>query len=244
MSHLAVTGTFTESDTGVEKFFHIYFYSQADAIIKMPQAQFAIPSTGVYTVIVQKVGTSSVLTGRKDIDYTYAIQPKLFYKFIRETLNLGTPVKMGVSPKGFWNGQIVEPYMDVPEGATNSITSDEFEQGDKIMILENPGGHKYYYKRAPLLIWWGTIATPKIPETNETLFTAQFALANLVKSKSKSKSPSSVGSNISRMSRTSKNGNYNSNSNASHHRNNSNSKSKSKNTKKTAKQARELKKLK
>ena len=237
MSHLAVTGTFTESDTGVEKFFHIYFYSQADAIIKMPQAQFAIPATGVYTVIVQKAGTSSVLTGRKDIDYTYAIQPKLFYKFIRETLNLGTPVKMGVSPKGFWNGQIVEPYMDVPEGATNSITSDEFEQGDEIMILENPGGHKYYYKRAPLLTWWGTIATPKIPETNETVFTPTFALAKLVKSKSKSKSPSSVGI---------KNGNYNSNSNASHHRNNSNSKSKSKskNTKKTAKQARELKKLK
>ena len=237
MSHLAVTGTFTESDTGVEKFFHIYFYSQADAIIKMPQAQFAIPATGVYTVIVQKAGTSSVLTGRKDIDYTYAIQPKLFYKFIRETLNLGTPVKMGVSPKGFWNGQIVEPYMDVPEGATNSITSDEFEQGDEIMILENPGGHKYYYKRAPLLTWWGTIATPKIPETNETVFTPTFALAKLVKSKSTSKSPSSVGI---------KNGNYNSNSNASHHRNNSNSKSKSKskNTKKTAKQARELKKLK
>ena len=237
MSHLAVTGTFTESDTGVEKFFHIYFYSQADAIIKMPQAQFAIPATGVYTVIVQKAGTSSVLTGRKDIDYTYAIQPKLFYKFIRETLNLGTPVKMGVSPKGFWTGQIVEPYMDVPEGATNSITSDEFEQGDEIMILENPGGHKYYYKRAPLLTWWGTIATPKIPETNETVFTPTFALAKLVKSKSKSKSPSSVGI---------KNGNYNSNSNASHHRNNSNSKSKSKskNTKKTAKQARELKKLK
>lgn len=76
-------------------------------------------------------------------------------------------------PAGVYAGAMFDAPGQFPieYGGEDLLDSTPFEDGEEVIVLTNPSGGHYFYRRASLNQWWGGKTILTIPATGETIAT-------------------------------------------------------------------------